>query len=128
MKHLKFLAVAAVLFGCTMFANTAQAQTKYYVVSGWLKNYDTSENRPVVSNVVRVSCGYQSESMVKVQFNDFWKSFYKRTGYTFDFGRGIVWVCETADKAEAKRRELIADFNNKWDTFIIKDFSVTCDD
>lgn len=113
-------------------------KTKYYVVCGWLKMYNKpGENRPFVTNVVQVSCKYHDSTMVINQLDDFFLAFVKKKS-GFDYiSDNVAFFEDTYDKAEKKRRELIADYNDGYilngrrieqDAYLIHNFSVLCDD
>lgn len=109
----------------------AQEKTKYYVAIVWLYNdNDYQEERPCVSNVVKLTCRYQNTDAVSNQFHDFFNAFVKnRRGYNISPGGITVFRYDTYDEAEKQRRKWIADYNNSdWDTLLVHDFSVLCDD
>lgn len=117
------------LFGMQELKAQKKVQTKYYVVSGWLENGATEERRPFVANVVSVSCENQSVFMVKNQFFDFYKAFVAKKHKGFNVtNQNYTYDTDTREKAEKKRREMIAKYNEDWDTCLINDFSVLCED
>jgi len=128
MKKTGLLSVLALLMVGGVCQHATAQQTKYWVVCGWMEK-SGEDSRPYVTNVVSVSCNYQSESMVKTQFYDFFNAFVaKRSGYDSASKNCLAWSFDTYDKAELKRRELIADYNKRWNTYLINSYSVLCRD
>ena len=125
MKKMLFIGALALLMVGGVCQN-AVAKTQYYVVYGHMTNsYTGGEQREYVSNVVRVSCDYQSDRMVELQFEEFYKAFVKgKSGFKY-LGLCLASGYDTRDQAEKKRRELIA---KKENTYLITGFSVLCDD
>ena len=124
-----FLTMLLVCFTCmlSMQELNAQTTTKYYFVFGIM--LEGNEQCPFVTNVVRLTCKRNSDTMVRNQFSDFYNAFVKRkSGYNYLSDGVSALGFDTYDKAEQRRRELIADYNKDWDTYLIRDFSVMCDD
>jgi hypothetical protein len=130
----KLIFIMGAIFICTFIgAQELKAQektTKYYVVTSWVEYYNGKEKRPIVTNVVKVVCKYQFESSVSNQFSNFFDAEHKkRSGGFLNHAHGLVFTFDTYEKAEKRRRELIADYNNDdWYPYLVKDFTFMCDD
>jgi predicted DNA-binding WGR domain protein len=127
MKTVKFSAVAIVLFGCTLFANTAQAQTKYWVVFASYDDPDSNDPKYAVTDVVKTSCDI-NRTGVLLQWN-------KHIDRKYDdvFGRSegntSVEAFDTQDEALDWRKKKIAEKKNKeYEVVKVSGFSIYCDD
>ena len=123
-----------VLFLSTLFGmQELKAQkVSYYVLSTVLDDYKSdTKNRPCVSNVVKVSCNDTSEGVIG-QFREFFNAYHKKkSGWNIKPTDIQAWDYDSAEKAERKRRELIANYNSKdyyGDIYYVSDFNYICDD
>lgn len=100
---------------------------KYYVAVAWEYTYDNSKSgEPVVSNVVYVNCENHSSLGVTNALGKYYDAYYRKSRGTSGLERAIGFSFNTEGEAIAKRRELIADYNYKWNPLIINQFSVPC--
>jgi predicted DNA-binding WGR domain protein len=127
MKTVKFFAVAIVLFGCTLFAQTAQAQTKYWVVFASYDDPNSNDPMYAVSDVVKLSCD-MNKTAVLLQWN-------KHIDRKYDdvFGRSegntSVEAFDTQDEALNWRKKKIAEKEDKtYEVVKVSGFEITCDD
>jgi predicted DNA-binding WGR domain protein len=127
MKTVKFLAVAIVLFGCTLFAQTAQAQTKYWVVFASYDDPNSNDPMYAATDVVKTVCDI-NRTAVLLQYN-------KHIDRKYDdvFGRSegntSVEAFDTQDKALNWRKKKIAEKENKdYEVVKVSGFSIYCDD
>ena len=130
-KSLLYLTVAVcILFLSSYALKTTDQVPMYYVAVGWEESATGNKSpQPVVSNVVYVNCKYHSTDMVVNQLFEFYNAYYKISRNTLHLKQRIAWRFDTSDKAEKKRRELIAGYTNQgWDPLLIYRFSVLCDD
>ncbi len=104
-----------------------EEEPAYYISIAW--EYDaTGMTQPIISNVVYAACKYHSASMVSNQLNTFYNAYYRSSRHTSGINRIVSWRYDTKDKAEKKRRELIAGYNNQnQEPLLIYKFSVLCD-
>ena len=108
---------------------------RYKVVSAIEYSKTGKPLNPIVTNVVYVDCKYHFDAQVSLELRDFYDAYYKadRNGNTI--GTQTVFSFDTRDKAEKRRRELIADAAKRaalgslsWKPLLIQHFKVLCDD
>jgi hypothetical protein len=136
MKKVKFLAVAAVLFGCTVFAQTAQAQAQTNTYYGYgighanPTNTDVADLVAIVTNIVPVQTileipTHNVNNVVANPFHDFYTAYYE--GY---MGLFLEWwdgrVFKTEQEAIESRRETLARYglDSDWNVLLIKNFTM----
>jgi hypothetical protein len=130
-KTIRFAIIAIGILLLSGFTNhIIDDEPLYYVAIGWEEPSSTGDKtQPVVSNVVYVNCKYHSSGMVVHQLFEYYNAYYKQSRNALHLKQRVAWSYNTKDKAEKKRRELIAGFTNQgWEPFLIYRFSVLCDD
>ena len=127
MKKFFFIGTLTLLILGGLRGEISAQQTKYYVVCGRVEGAGGA-SRAYVTNVTRFTCRYQSNTTVETQFYDFYHAFVKgRSGFNV-IRQTLVWSFDTYDKAEIKRRELVADYNRLEPAWLIVNFRALCDD
>lgn len=135
----KTFQLLTLLIACTMVisfkplkSNSATAEYRYYVVQGWEVSTATGtrETQPLVTNVVYVDCKNHSASRTELCLQDYYKAYYLKNRKADWIDNLIAWKFDTKDKAEQKRREIIAEYNNdsNYKLLYINNFSVLCND
>lgn len=137
MKQFKIFALLIILQGAFIFnsgfsykRNKANTEPLYYVVVAYENGYN-KPGQPVVSNVVYANCNFHNDLMVSNQFNTYYGAYYSKSRGHTGLVRANTFSYDTRDKAEARRREIISNFNNRypnWSPLLTTHFSVLCDD
>ncbi|HEY8659333.1 MAG TPA: hypothetical protein VIL78_09865 [Hanamia sp.] len=127
-----FLAIAfsAIIFSSfTSAKKTSDAdEPMYYVSIAWEVMVSPGSTHPVITNVAYVNCEYHSTGKVAYQLVEYYNAYYRSSRNSSGINRIVSWRYDTKDKAEKKRRELIAGYNNQnWEPLLIYKFSVLCD-
>ncbi|HTE01016.1 MAG TPA: hypothetical protein VK668_17110 [Mucilaginibacter sp.] len=132
-SHQLLIAVVCLLTLSSSFktANKKLYDPKYYVATA--KETFTDKSGYVVTNVVYVACDHDhTTTTVTNQLYTYYAAYYKKNRNSVSFGgRGDItaWAFDTRSAAESKRRELIAQYNDrKFDVLLIERFSVLCDE
>lgn len=112
--------------------HTNAIEYRYYVVQGWEVSTATGERvtQPLVTNITYVDCKYHSASKTELALQDYYKAYYLKQRKADWIDNLLAWKFDTRDKAEQKRREIIAEYN-KNDTYkllYVNNFSVLCED
>jgi hypothetical protein len=106
--------------------STSDEEPMYYVSVAW-ETTAFVQGDPVISNVAYADCKYHSTNMVANQLTTYYNAYYKSSRKTSGINRIVSWHFDTKDKAEKKRRDLIASYNQKWEPLLVEKFSVLCD-
>ncbi|MDR0831247.1 MAG: hypothetical protein LBN95_14230, partial [Prevotellaceae bacterium] len=128
MKKLKFLAVASVfVFGCTLFANTAQAQTKYWVV--FASYDDPNSNDPIyaVTDVVTTKCDI-NRTAVWLQFTKYVDKKYEDVFGRSEGNESIKSFDSREDALKWRKKQIAQEEDKDYEVVKISGFSLYCDD
>lgn len=104
------------------------ADKPMYYVCYATEQYNKGKSYPVVSNVTYVNCNYHTRVTVEVQLFEYYNAFYSKSRNGGVLNGIMVFRYDTWDKAEKKRRELLAKFNTLGEVLHIEKFSVLCND
>ena len=135
----KALAIVTLLFVTILSTGLKPAENhtntieyRYYVVQGWEVSTATGERvtQPLVTNITYVDCKYHSASKTELALQDYYKAYYIKKRKADWIDTLIAWKFDTRDKAEQKRREIIAEYNKDdyYQLLYVNNFSVLCDD
>jgi hypothetical protein len=129
-KTITFITSIAGMILLGNFSMAQNTEPKYVVAQAWEQPKTASGRQPVITNVAYFNCKkYGSrEAYVEHQLNTYYDSEFKRSRNTLSIRDVVVFVFDTRDKAEAKRRELIAKVNDgRWTPVLMERFSVLCE-
>jgi hypothetical protein len=100
---------------------------QYCVAVGWEYMGNDLDSQPVISNVVYVDCKYYEGMHVTNELNSYYTAYYAKNRGSYGLKQMVAFNYDTRDAAIRKRRELVANYNQKWNPLLITDFTVTCD-
>ena len=134
----KALAIVTILFVTILSTGLKPAENhnnaieyRYYVVQGWEVSTATGERvtQPLITNITYVDCTYHGATKTELALQDYYKAYYIKKRKADWIDNLLAWKFDSRDKAEQKRREIIAEYNkdDKYVLLYVNNFSVLCD-